>query len=281
MLSGALAGRYRLGYLRSPPRHRLKLRLRSERDGPTFPVPGVCKLPAIAESPSCLVCSNAAVCRFDRRVGKSKHPTRRHSLRMADVGELTGTLERLLSMAHVSGDRIGRWKISLEGLITDPGASPLSGLVILTRKETNDNNCVCSLDGADLFKTFLQSEFSEENLQFWQSCEALKQLRGQALEHTARQIFAKFLEPDAPSEVSFSPTQVTSVRKLMCAIKVNVDAETHKAVTASLTSPTPDMFNKAQQVIYTLMERDSYRRFLKSNDFAILEQSAQSASQTQ
>lgn len=59
----------------------------------------------------------------------------------------------------------------------------------------------CGLDGADLFMTFLQSEFSEENLQFWQSCEELKQLRGQALHHKARQIFAKFLEPGAPAEV--------------------------------------------------------------------------------
>ncbi|XP_062515002.1 uncharacterized protein LOC134190567 isoform X2 [Corticium candelabrum] len=171
---------------------------------------------------------------FERRVAKAKQPRRRHSLTMADVGELTGTLERLLAIAHVSGDRIERWKTSLAGLLTDP-------------------------DGADLFMTFLQSEFSEENLQFWQSCEELKQLRGQALHHKARQIFAKFLEPGAPAEV-------------------NIDAETQKGIAASLTSPTPDMLNMAQQVVYTLMERDSYRRFLKSNDFLILQESAKAHS---
>lgn len=59
---------------------------------------------------------------------------------------------------------------------------------------------------------------------------------------------------------------------------MNIDAETQKGIAASLTSPTPDMLNMAQQVVYTLMERDSYRRFLKSNDFLILQESAKAHS---
>lgn len=163
---------------------------------------------------------------FDELVEKSKGPKRRHSLNMADVEDLTSIVKRIFDI-RIRADQAAEWKSSLRELISDP-------------------------EGAELFLAFLQSEFSEENLQFWLSCEEFKKLRGPALEHKARQIYSKYVKAGAPHEV-------------------NIDSETRNTVKANLTSPTPDMFDFSQHIIYTLMERDSYRRFLRSGNFTTFE----------
>jgi regulator of G-protein signaling len=134
--------------------------------------------------------------------------------------------------------------------------------------------CVSQIEGAELFLAFLQSEFSEENLQFWLSCEEFKKLRGPALEHKARQIYSKYVKAGAPHEVIYS-APVKPVIPSWCidvvSSQVNIDSETRNTVKANLTSPTPDMFDFSQHIIYTLMERDSYRRFLRSGNFTTFE----------
>ena len=138
--------------------------------------------------------TDARVRRFDRPVEKSKGPTRRHSLTMVDVEDLTGIVKRIFGI-RLRADQAADWKSSLRELISDPGTPTLGeGLV-------KQVNCVSRLEGAALFLVFLQSEFSEENLQFWQSCEEYKKLRGPALEHKARQIYSNFLKAGAPHEV--------------------------------------------------------------------------------
>lgn len=46
--------------------------------------------------------------------------------------------------------------------------------------------------------------------------------------------------------------------------KVNLDAETKEKTRQNVESPCSSCFVNAQKMIYTLMEKDSYRRFLNS-----------------
>ncbi|KAM3624467.1 uncharacterized protein V6R79_023938 [Siganus canaliculatus] len=96
--------------------------------------------------------------------------------------------------------------------------------------------------GLQAFRGFLQSEFSEENLQFWLACEDYK---GSPSKTKASSICSQFINADAPQEV-------------------NLDAETREALLSVVDSLCADMFDMAQQRIYTLMAKDSFPRFLRS-----------------
>nr|CAB3262765.1 uncharacterized protein LOC100182918 [Phallusia mammillata] len=103
--------------------------------------------------------------------------------------------------------------------------------------------------GTNAFRSFLQSEFSDENLDFWLECESFKRVRGAAKIHkVATKIFNQFLVGDSPSEI-------------------NVDSSTRDEVKSKLETPSLEMFDEAQERIFKLMEQDSFRRFLVS-DFA-------------
>lgn len=47
-------------------------------------------------------------------------------------------------------------------------------------------------------------------------------------------------------------------------LKVNLDAATREETRQNVTNACPSCFTEAQKTIYTLMEKDSYRRFLNS-----------------
>lgn len=47
-------------------------------------------------------------------------------------------------------------------------------------------------------------------------------------------------------------------------MKVNLDAATREETRQNVNNACPSCFNEAQKMIYTLMEKDSYRRFLNS-----------------
>ncbi|KAJ8001517.1 hypothetical protein DPEC_G00170310 [Dallia pectoralis] len=104
---------------------------------------------------------------------------------------------------------------------------------------------LCSKIGQRAFRGFLQSEFSEENLEFWLSCEEYKTTPAGLQGVKAQTIYTRFIHPGAPQEV-------------------NLDAETREAVLRALEEPNSDLFHKAQQHAYNLMAKDSYRRFLRS-----------------
>lgn len=58
------------------------------------------------------------------------------------------------------------------------------------------------LDGLASFKSFLKSEFSEENLEFWIACEEYKKIKSPAkMAEKARQIYEEFIQTEAPKEV--------------------------------------------------------------------------------
>ncbi|XP_069497444.1 regulator of G-protein signaling 18 isoform X3 [Ambystoma mexicanum] len=102
-------------------------------------------------------------------------------------------------------------------------------------------------DGVEAFTRFLKTEFSEENIEFWLACEEYKESKTtQQLSSTAKTIFEKFIQKEAPKEV-------------------NLDFNTKQLTSKNILQPTLFSFDSAQATIYRLMEKDSYPRFLKSD----------------
>uniref|UniRef100_A0A8B9FTR6 Regulator of G-protein signaling 16 n=1 Tax=Amazona collaria TaxID=241587 RepID=A0A8B9FTR6_9PSIT len=102
-----------------------------------------------------------------------------------------------------------------------------------------------SKSGVTAFHTFLKTEFSEENLDFWLACEDFKKTRSKTkLASKANRIFEEFVQNEAPREV-------------------NIDHETREITRKNLSGATSACFNEAQAKTRTLMEKDSYPRFLK------------------
>ncbi|XP_037553848.1 regulator of G-protein signaling 4 [Nematolebias whitei] len=99
--------------------------------------------------------------------------------------------------------------------------------------------------GRRVFTTFLKSEFSQENVDFWIACEAYKNTPPSKMAAKAKEIYQQYVEADAPNEV-------------------NLDAATRDKTRQEVEDGSSSCFDEAQKMIYTLMEKDSYRRFLKS-----------------
>ncbi|TWW58316.1 regulator of G-protein signaling 8-like [Takifugu flavidus] len=100
--------------------------------------------------------------------------------------------------------------------------------------------------GLAAFRTFLKSEFSDENIEFWMACEEYKKTKSSTkLVSKANKIYQEFLDIQAPREV-------------------NIDHRTREKTKQSLEDPSPTSLNEVQFKVYSLMERDSYPRFLRS-----------------
>ncbi|XP_019713658.1 regulator of G-protein signaling 8 isoform X2 [Hippocampus comes] len=100
--------------------------------------------------------------------------------------------------------------------------------------------------GLAAFRAFLETEFSDENIEFWMACEDYKKLKSSSkLLSKANRIFKEFIDVQAPREV-------------------NIDYRTREKTKRSLEEPSTSSLNEAQALIYALMEKDSYPRFLKS-----------------
>ncbi|XP_059840725.1 regulator of G-protein signaling 5-like [Hypanus sabinus] len=100
--------------------------------------------------------------------------------------------------------------------------------------------------GLAAFKAFLQSEHSEENIEFWMACEDYKATKSPIkLASKAKKIFEDFIEKEAPQEI-------------------NVDHYTKEVTMKNLAEPTTSTFELAQKRVLSLMEKDSFSRFLKS-----------------
>ncbi|XP_033729065.1 uncharacterized protein LOC117318148 isoform X2 [Pecten maximus] len=100
--------------------------------------------------------------------------------------------------------------------------------------------------GVELFKGFLRSEFSEENLEFWIACQDYKNCKDSKLMVQAQKIYSDFVAFQAPKEV-------------------NLDSKTRMQAISNLDAPSRETFVEAQKRIQALMEKDSYPRFLESD----------------
>ncbi|TRY96930.1 hypothetical protein DNTS_014279 [Danionella cerebrum] len=101
--------------------------------------------------------------------------------------------------------------------------------------------------GLMALQLFMQSEHSEENLEFWLACEDYRQIDSlPKLKSKATAIYEQFIRPDSPKEI-------------------NLDTQTRKALGQSIRTPTQSIFSAAQSRVYFLMENNSYPRFLESH----------------
>ncbi|XP_071342437.1 regulator of G-protein signaling 21 [Trachinotus anak] len=108
------------------------------------------------------------------------------------------------------------------------------------------------------FHTFLQSEFSEENIEFWLACEDFKSTASpDTLRWKAEEIYTEFIQPMACREI-------------------NVDHHIREKVKKSLEEPSLSCFDEAQKHVYLLMERDSCPRFLHSDAYLSLKRKSRS-----
>lgn len=59
-----------------------------------------------------------------------------------------------------------------------------------------------SADGLNAFRSFLQSEFSDENVEFWMSCEEFKKIKDPVkMAAKAKKIYEDFIQAEGPREV--------------------------------------------------------------------------------
>ncbi|XP_054443551.1 regulator of G-protein signaling 4 isoform X2 [Pteronotus mesoamericanus] len=155
-----------------------------------------------------------------------------------DHGPTQGRKDKLVLCQRVSREEVKKWAESLENLIS--------------------HEC-----GLAAFRAFLKSEYSEENIDFWVSCEEYKKIKSPAkLSPKAKKIYDEFISVQATKEV-------------------NLDASTREETSRNVRAPTAACFDEAQRRIFHLMEKDSYRRFLKSRFYLELAGPAGCASEKQ
>ncbi|VDI63387.1 regulator of G-protein signalling 3 [Mytilus galloprovincialis] len=106
-------------------------------------------------------------------------------------------------------------------------------------------------NGVELFLLFLRSEFSEENLEFWISCEEFRTCNESSMPVMAQKIYQEFVVSKAPKEV-------------------NLDADTRTETIENLENLSRDTFDAPQHKIQALMAKDSYPRFLESDLYQYL-----------
>ncbi|XP_041643421.1 regulator of G-protein signaling 3-like [Cheilinus undulatus] len=138
------------------------------------------------------------------------------------------SLEKALRNTRPSTKEVLRWAESLEALLTNQY-------------------------GLAVFRHFLRSEFSEENLDFWLAVEKFKKTRPLSkIAIRASKIYDEFISTKA-------------------ARQVNVDSSVRESTNQSLCQGVNlDCFQLAQDQIFGLMETDSYPRFLRSHLYAQL-----------
>ncbi|KAF7241279.1 Regulator of G-protein signaling 21 [Varanus komodoensis] len=162
-------------------------------------------------------------------------------------------------------------------------------------------------DGLDAFRAFLKSEFSEENIEFWLACEDFKKTKSAAkIVSKAQRIYSDFIQADAPKE--FFPI-LKGLRKkslrIVCLVilletlknviavvvvvvdddddkmtyRINIDFNTRDRITQTVSEPTLQCFDDAQRLIYSLMAKDSFPRFLRSQVYKDLVNKQQNGNQ--
>ncbi|TMS09802.1 regulator of G-protein signaling 13 [Larimichthys crocea] len=113
--------------------------------------------------------------------------------------------------------------------------------------------------GMKIFQAFLKSEFSDENIEFWLMCEDYKKIKSSfRMSSKAKKIFKRYIQAEAAREI-------------------NIDHKTRDSIRRNIKAPTTVCFDDAQRIVYGLMERDSYPRFLRSDIYqALLDSTSES-----
>ncbi|CAL9689239.1 unnamed protein product [Knipowitschia caucasica] len=108
---------------------------------------------------------------------------------------------------------------------------------------------MCCPAGRNAFRQFLRTEFSEENMLFWLACEEFcQETNKSAIEEKARIIYEDYISILSPKEVS-------------------LDSRVRETINKGMQEPSSHTFDDAQLQIYTLMQRDSYPRYMNSTAY--------------
>ncbi|XP_061624945.1 regulator of G-protein signaling 3-like isoform X2 [Phyllopteryx taeniolatus] len=138
------------------------------------------------------------------------------------------SLERALRNARPSAREVLMWAESLEALLANQY-------------------------GLAVFRHFLRSEYSEENLDFWLAVEKFKETRPLSkMADRAAKIYEEFISCSASRQVNVNSSVRESTNR---SLRLGFD---------------PASFQLAQDQIFSLMEANSYPRFLRSHLYAQL-----------
>ncbi|KAM3827193.1 regulator of G-protein signaling 11 isoform 3-T3 [Vipera latastei] len=99
--------------------------------------------------------------------------------------------------------------------------------------------------GREQLLEFLKTEFSAENMMFWEACEELRLGEEAHIAEAVDSIYQEFLAPSATRWV-------------------NLDSKTMEHTLKGIKTPHRYVMDDAEMHIYMLMKKDSYPRFLKS-----------------
>ncbi|XP_034411686.1 regulator of G-protein signaling 5b [Cyclopterus lumpus] len=166
----------------------------------------------------------------------------------------TTCLERAKELKALFGSLLQKSDHSINGQSKKNDKPRLNVEEPLKWKESFDN-LLLSQNGLCLFRAFLHSEFSEENIAFYLACENYRGTKHSKLADKAKKIYDEFIGSDAPREV-------------------NLDHVTKAITKENIEHPNMSCFNLAQAKIYTLMEKDCYPRFIKSSTYLELSRKA-------
>lgn len=134
-------------------------------------------------------------------------------------------------------------------------------------------------DGAEIFQAYLKSEFSDENIEFWRVCEDYKKIKSSfRMSYRAKMIFKRYIQAEAVREVSGhhhsqSPSyfwSLSTCNHFSLRLQINIDHKTRDVIRRNIKTPTTVCFDDAQRIVYSLMEKDSYPRFLVSDFYRAL-----------
>uniref|UniRef100_A0A8C3NZR5 Regulator of G protein signaling 13 n=1 Tax=Cyanoderma ruficeps TaxID=181631 RepID=A0A8C3NZR5_9PASS len=104
-----------------------------------------------------------------------------------------------------------------------------------------------------IYKTYLKTEHSDENTEFWLAYKAYKKITSQRKRISmTRKLFTSDIQP-----------------------QINIDSPARKAIIRNIQELTQSCFDEVQRIIYRYMERDSYPPFLESQVYQKLKHSLQ------
>ena len=131
------------------------------------------------------------------------------------------------SPTEITPNDIKVWSLSFRDLINDP-------------------------KGLRNLEKFLKTEFSTENIYFWQKCQELDKAENKAqFSALAKSIYQDFISLGSKNEL-------------------NIDASIRNTITKKIEADEIDecIFADAKEAIFVLMSKDSYQRFMQSSLFA-------------
>ncbi|XP_076838460.1 regulator of G-protein signaling 11 [Brachyhypopomus gauderio] len=105
--------------------------------------------------------------------------------------------------------------------------------------------------GQKEFLIYLEKEFSAENLLFWQACEDVRHGETSRISAKVDEVYKQYLAPGASNWV-------------------NIDSKTMETTLEGMKQAHRFVLDDAQRHIYFLMKKDSYPRYLKSEQYKSL-----------